>query len=68
MTYNDKIDADTQISMEENIATLLPHFGVEEEDAAELGKIILKKVLARFRPDLFEDNHESFTTNGEYNK
>lgn len=64
--YNDKLDANEQISMEEDIASmifyhesnLIPAYdgpALGEDDCAELGRQILKKVLSHFRPDLMED-------------
>jgi hypothetical protein len=62
MNYNDKLEADEQISMEEKIASTI--FGatetegcegcgtLSEEDCAELGRKILLEVLSKFRPDL----------------
>ena len=62
--YNDKIDADDQITAEEQIAAMI--FDCEVEDAednpirlpegecAQLGRDILKAILARFRPDFFD--------------
>lgn len=62
-TYRDDFDADTQITAEEQIASLifdrLEIAGCEngdtltQEDCADLGRAILKQVLAEFRPDLF---------------
>lgn len=53
--YNDKLDADEQITAEEGIsAFLFDHFpGIDEEDANDAGKQILRMVLEKFRPDLF---------------
>lgn len=64
--YNDTLDADDQITMEERIAATIFSQGAYENDAplakpvaldeeqcAELGRTILKMVLAEFRPDLF---------------
>ena len=62
--YNDKLDADEQVSAEECIAaTIFDHLETEgcdgcgtlsEEDCAKLGRDILKKMLQQFRPDLFD--------------
>lgn len=62
-SYNDTLDADDQISSEEMIASLI--FDAEEnavkggdepvfteEECAQLGRDILIRVLAQFRPDL----------------
>ena len=67
--YNDKLDADQQISTEEKIAALISEFQemqvenddgngcddhtLTEEDCADLGRRILNLVLQEFRPDLF---------------
>lgn len=62
MSYNDKLDADEQVSMEEKIAAVIFDSDLnlgddpdlfDEEDCAELGRIILLMVLKKFRPDLF---------------
>lgn len=59
--YNNKLDADEQITMEEDIAHKVFHFKggspddvLDEEDCAQLGRDILKMVLKQFRPDLFD--------------
>ena len=55
-TYNDKMSAEEQIDMEEDIAAMIfCHCDVEvdEETAGDLGRQILIKVLWEFRPDLF---------------
>lgn len=57
--YNSKLDAEGQIDTEEAIAAFLSdqHTNAEatlsEEDFAEMGRVILRVVLERFRPDLF---------------
>lgn len=52
--YNDVLDPDVQISTEETIAsTIFDSVRCSEEEAAELGRDILTKVLVLFRPDLF---------------
>lgn len=57
MGYNDKLDADEQIDMEEKIASHLFHgpYEMEEEDVAKMGRDILLMVLEKFRPDLVEE-------------
>ena len=62
--YNDRMSPDMQITMEEMIAGSIseklseahaaPAGYVDEEDLAQMGRDILKAVLLRFRPDLFE--------------
>jgi hypothetical protein len=65
MKYNERLDADKQISWEEKIAGLIraaieesedsdgkPDFTLTDEDCQDLGKQILKEVLVEFRPDL----------------
>jgi RNase P subunit RPR2 len=57
--YSDKLEADIQISTEEAIAAAIADHGTNdgyygEEDCARLGRDILKLVLGRFRPDLFD--------------
>lgn len=58
MAYNDKLDADRQISMEEKIASHIIGMGewslIHEEEAADLSREILQMVLEEFRPDLCE--------------
>lgn len=54
MKYNDKIDADTQISTEEKIAAhLFDVYGLDEDSAGNAGRQILRIVLEEFRADLF---------------
>lgn len=57
MSYNEKLDADEQISAEESIAAFLYESApsMSEDQAAELGRNILLLVLRKFRPDLIED-------------
>jgi hypothetical protein len=54
--YNETLDADEQITAEEEIAAYLfdAELDIGEEDCAEAGRQILKMVLKRFRPDFFE--------------
>ncbi len=62
MKYNDKLDADQQITMEEQIASYLFNDGVDldngqgegpsEEFCNKMGKEILLMVLTEFRKDL----------------
>jgi hypothetical protein len=57
-TYNDKLDANDQISMEETIASILFSLEAEgfgEEDAGFLSRQILLTVLTKFRPDLIAE-------------
>lgn len=67
--YNSKIDAEKQISTEENIASMIREhietsensrgesdFTISDEDCQQLGRIILKSVLESFRPDLFDQS------------
>lgn len=62
-SYNDTLDAEQQVDTEEMIASLIfdaeekSVWGVEEhhlseEECAQLGRDILLRVLAEFRPDL----------------
>jgi hypothetical protein len=63
-TYSEHLSADEQISAEERIASII--FGraetegcdgcgtLSEEDAAALGRDILRQILLQFRPDLFD--------------
>jgi hypothetical protein len=68
MGYNDKLDPDVQVRVEEHIAsTIFDYEGekgvtesgssdfrtLDEEDCARLGRSILLTVLKEFRPDLF---------------
>lgn len=56
--YNDRLDADAQISAEEEIAVRIfdeANGKIHEEDCADLGRDILYMVLRAFRPDLLED-------------
>jgi hypothetical protein len=54
--YNDKLDADAQITMEEWIADKIFNGTAAGEAAANfVSKGILLEVLRRFRPDLVED-------------
>lgn len=71
-SYGPWLDADEQITAEEGIASLIferqedkEQEGYEkygeplplgEDDCAELGRVILRYVLAQFRPDLFVDD------------
>lgn len=60
-TYNDKMSAEEQIGMEEDIAAMIfSHcdVDVDEETASDLGRQILIKVLWEFRPDLFLTDEE----------
>lgn len=64
--YNDKLDADHQISTEEQIAALIfdtftgeSCAGSTEESCADLGRRILYVVLREFRLDLFADANKS---------
>jgi hypothetical protein len=61
-SYNDKLDADAQVSTEEAIAAMIFErveslaplsTSLDEEDCAHFGREILKMVLKEFRPDLF---------------
>jgi hypothetical protein len=69
--YNDKLDADRQVTMEEQLASLLHSFQegqielddangcddytLTEEDCQTVAKQLLYTVLREFRPDLFDD-------------
>jgi len=61
-SYNDRLDANRQVGMEEWIARETAELqcvhdlggGIPEEDFNTLGRKVLKRVLAEFRPDLFE--------------
>jgi hypothetical protein len=58
--YNDKLDADQQISTEEKIAAQIfdsfreNYPGISEDDAQQMGRDILLMVLKEFRPDLVD--------------
>lgn len=56
--YNDRLDQDDQITLEEEVAAIihgsLAEGGASEEAAAELGRRVVQAVLARARPDLFD--------------
>jgi hypothetical protein len=59
--YNDKLDPDAQITMEEGIAAVLygrindsGHSGITEDLANEIGKLVVRLVLENFRPDFFD--------------
>ena len=57
MGYNDKFDADEQITLEEQIAATIlddPEADILDEYAAELGRKILRLVVAQLRPDLLD--------------
>jgi len=58
MLYNDAFDPNDQVTAEEQIAAYLfdeaDGFEGSEEDAANAGREILRMVLEKFRPDLFE--------------
>lgn len=60
-TYNDKLDANRQVSMEEEIARIIffdcqdIEGGPREEYCQKMGREILDLVLAEFRPDLFSE-------------
>lgn len=55
--YNNRLDPDDQITLEEEVAGIihgaLAESGASEEAAAELGRRVVQAVLARARPDLF---------------
>ena len=54
--YNDTLDADSQINSEERIAVhLFDNYreGLNEQEAADAGRTILKMVLSEFRYDVF---------------
>jgi hypothetical protein len=58
--YADKLDPDVQVTMEEQIASLIFERTIlDEETAANLSKSILRMVLEEFRPDLFTDETEN---------
>lgn len=65
--YNGRLDSDIQISSEEQIASIIQEaveaaedskgrhdYVLTNEDCADLGREILKRVLLQFRPDLFD--------------
>lgn len=52
MTYTGALDAEQQVDAEEWIASIFFDYGVDEEQAGELGQQVLHGILARFRPDL----------------
>jgi hypothetical protein len=55
LRYNNELDAERQLEVEESIAELLFYdYKVGEQEANDLGKRILKEILFEFRPDLFE--------------
>lgn len=72
MPYNDKLDADEQISAEEAIASHLFENSasdeMDEETCAKLGRDILHLVLSRFRPDVIAEELplKTFTVFGVY--
>ena len=66
--YNEKLDADQQVTAEERIASLIREaveqaedsrgqhdYQLTDEDCGTLGRLILLDVLAEFRPDLIEE-------------
>lgn len=56
--YNDLLSTEEQVDMEESIAALIfdrQDFAISEEQAADLGRIILKLLLRRLRPEVFDD-------------
>ena len=64
MIYNNNLDPDEQITMEEQIASIIfdsrdtlskETFNFDEEAVSDLSKDILKAVLTKFRPDLIEE-------------
>jgi hypothetical protein len=61
MSYNSKLDADEQITTEEDIAARLFEVvpGMSEEDCAEAGRDILLMVLKKYRPDLLTEADSS---------
>jgi hypothetical protein len=58
-TYNDKLDPDVQITMEEGIAGMLFSGArwslMTEELAQAMSRHILLEVLRQFRPDLVDE-------------
>jgi hypothetical protein len=55
-SYNDKLDADQQISTEECVSSMIwDSFFENEEQCQELAKEIVLRVLVAFRPDLIEE-------------
>jgi hypothetical protein len=60
MGYTEKMDADEQITMEEEIASAIFETLDEsdEDECAHLGREILLMVLMKFRPDLAEGVEE----------
>lgn len=71
MLFNDKLDADEQVSAEEAIARTIRDYiesgsvtmdadgnldALDDENCADLGRIILLQVLGQFRPDLVEED------------
>jgi hypothetical protein len=64
MAYNDKLSGEDQVDTEEKIASMIFDYandvsypGPNEEDCAALGRDILRVVLEKFRPDLFNDDN-----------
>lgn len=51
--YSEQLDAQEQIDAEEEIAEIIFDADTGEEEASDMGREILKRVLLRFRPDLF---------------
>jgi len=75
MSYKDWLDPDHQVSVEEQIASLIflydsqepdgftPALWPSEEECIDMGKRILALVLKEFRPDLIADNDWVFNEN-----
>ena len=69
MSYADTLDPEVQVDAEEAIAAYLfgegysskplPGYRLHEEECAQAGRDILKMILAKFRPDLTEDEEET---------
>jgi len=55
--YNELLDEQKQIAMEEKIAGIIFEncLEISESDCADLGRELLKIILLEFRPDLFVD-------------
>lgn len=72
MEYNSKLEINEQISAEERIAAIIfdyePEHGEyhrpDENDCAELGRRILRRILQQFRPDLTGEDKK----NGYHNE
>jgi hypothetical protein len=59
VAYNEKLDADLQITIEELIASKISNMSdgfIDEETCADLGREALYIVIANLRPDILDRN------------